>query len=250
MKKLFVVSDVHSFYKEMMAALTAKGFDIENKEHLFVVCGDLFDRGSEALACYEFIKRMHAEHRLVYVRGNHEDFLRPCFNQLMRDDNCSDHYWTNGTVPTLAQIGGIDIIDLFYNGLRAPHIREKCEEFLDFIDEATIDYATFGDLWFVHGWIPEGPREDWDAQKWETARWTNGMEAWSHGIRVPNTMIVCGHYHCSWGWARLRGGRPEFPKLDVPNWQKSFEPFVEDGITAIDAATAYTHIVNCVVFEI
>ena len=44
-KYLYCVSDVHSFYDELMTALTKAGFDINNEEHIFVSCGDLLDRG-------------------------------------------------------------------------------------------------------------------------------------------------------------------------------------------------------------
>ena len=45
MKKLFVVSDVHSFYNHLIKALNEKGFDKNNPDHWFVSCGDLLDRG-------------------------------------------------------------------------------------------------------------------------------------------------------------------------------------------------------------
>ena len=33
------------------------------------------------------------------------------------------------------------------------------------------------------------------------------------------------------------------------DWKKSFEPFVDDGIIAIDACTAYTGLCNVIVIE-
>ena len=52
MKKLFVVSDVHSFYTQLIKVLNEKGFDKNNPEHWFVSCGDLLDRGPESQQCY------------------------------------------------------------------------------------------------------------------------------------------------------------------------------------------------------
>lgn len=40
--KLFVVSDVHSYFTEMKQALDKAGFDQNNPEHLFIGCGGLF----------------------------------------------------------------------------------------------------------------------------------------------------------------------------------------------------------------
>ena len=45
----FVVSDVHSFWDPFEAALTASGFEKDNKNHKLIVCGDMFDRGPDSL---------------------------------------------------------------------------------------------------------------------------------------------------------------------------------------------------------
>ena len=47
MKKYFVCGDVHSFYTYLKEALDNAGFDLNNDDHVFVSCGDLFDRGDE-----------------------------------------------------------------------------------------------------------------------------------------------------------------------------------------------------------
>ena len=44
--KCFIVTDVHSFYDEMMLALDKKGFDKDNPNHVFISLGDLLDRGT------------------------------------------------------------------------------------------------------------------------------------------------------------------------------------------------------------
>ena len=41
MKKYFIVTDVHSFYKIMLDTLNVKGFDVNNNEHYLILCGDL-----------------------------------------------------------------------------------------------------------------------------------------------------------------------------------------------------------------
>lgn len=46
--KYFIVSDVHSFYDEMMTALNESGFDKTNPDHIFVSLGDLLDRGDQS----------------------------------------------------------------------------------------------------------------------------------------------------------------------------------------------------------
>ena len=43
MKEYFVITDVHSFYSIMMDELIKKGFDINNKDHILISCGDNFN---------------------------------------------------------------------------------------------------------------------------------------------------------------------------------------------------------------
>ena len=54
MMKYFAVSDCHGFYSNLMFALKNAGFDINNPEHILIVCGDLFDRGEQPKEIFEF----------------------------------------------------------------------------------------------------------------------------------------------------------------------------------------------------
>jgi len=67
MKKYFVASDIHSF-TPCIKELNKTGFDLNNEEHILIICGDLFDRGSESLKLYEFIKSLPKERRIL-IRG-------------------------------------------------------------------------------------------------------------------------------------------------------------------------------------
>ena len=68
MKKHLVSSDIHSFYTPRIKELNKTGFDLNNEEHILIICGDLFDRGSESLKLYEFIKSLPKERRIL-IRG-------------------------------------------------------------------------------------------------------------------------------------------------------------------------------------
>ena len=81
-KKFFVTSDVHSFLDELMTALTEKGFEINNKDHILCICGDLFDRGAQPRQLFEFVKKLRVQDRLVYVTGNHESLLFDCMYEI------------------------------------------------------------------------------------------------------------------------------------------------------------------------
>ena len=262
--KYFVVSDVHGFLNELMEALNENGFDVNNPEHKLIVCGDLFDRGPQAVELFEFVKSLGD--KFIYVRGNHEDLLFDCYKELLSGFGCERHHVSNKTVDTITQFTGLNYYNLMVNTPdRNAAFKEKLEPLLDFITDKTVDYFEIGDYIFVHGWIPEIPDtsspywwygskdlydQKWrDSNLWDSARWLNGMKEWKRGIREIGKTIVCGHYHCSYGWSHIRQQRKEFPDKNKKDWLKSFEPFVDDGIMAIDACVAYTGKVNCIVIE-
>lgn len=253
--KLFVLSDVHSFYEPMMAALEKNGFDINNPDHHIVVCGDLFDRGPDAVKMFEFVKEMTEKDRLTYVCGNHEDLLFDCANEIVRGRGVSHHHVSNGTFDTICQFTGMNKYDLCFGPLDKAEYEKKIMPVLDFINSNVVDYAEFADYIFVHGWIPcdcyGNVPDNWDtaAADWDGARWINGMSAWHKGARLPGKTIVCGHFHASWGHSHLRQDRKEFPQKNCKDWQKSFEIFKDEGIVAIDACTAYSGLCNCFVIE-
>lgn len=265
--KYFVVSDVHSFFYELMNALDDKGFDVNNQEHKLIVCGDLFDRSDQAVELFEFVKSLGD--RFIYVRGNHEDLLFDCYKELQVGFGCGRHHVSNGTVDTIIQFTGLSYYNLMVNTPeRNEVLKEKLEPLLDFITDKSVNYFEVGDYVFVHGWLPEIPNKEvypwWDNSKdlydadwrnasdldWESARWLNGMKEWKRGIHEDGKTIVCGHWHCSYGWSHIRQERKEFPQKNQKDWLKSFEPFIDDGIVAIDACTAYTGKVNCIVLEV
>lgn len=53
--RYYVVADVHSFYNELIKALTEKGFFEDKEPHKLIVCGDLFDRGMQSAELQDFI---------------------------------------------------------------------------------------------------------------------------------------------------------------------------------------------------
>ncbi len=259
--KYFIVSDVHSFYDELMKALLAQGFEKDNQEHVLVVCGDLFDRGDQTVELLNFVKSLPDE-RFVYVKGNHEDLFEDCLKQLLKGGYADRHHYSNGTVKTIdALANSLPKEDLL--NLPAKEVFEKTAvPLLEYIKTKCVDYFEIGDYICVHGWVPCIPRdyygydfecvypkEDWNENTWKSARWINGLLAWYDGHRIEGKTIICGHYHCSFGWSHIRQKYKEFPQKTHEDFEKSFQPFIDDGIIAIDACTAYTRKVNCIVIE-
>ena len=266
MNKYFVVSDVHSFFDELMTALDNAGFEKDNLEHILCVCGDLFDRGDGTVALFAFVQDLAEKNRLIYVRGNHEDLLFDCVDEIEKGGRPSQHHFHNGTVKTICQFCEENEWIIYDREYRKT-ILKTMQPILDFISMHSVDYAEIGDCILVHGWIPEKPNKDvplWDMSQdlydsdwrnaseydWESARWLNGMKEWKRGIREEGKTIICGHWHCSYGWSHIRQEYKEWPPKSGKDWSKSFEPFVDEGIIAIDACTAYSGKINCVVLEV
>lgn len=260
MIKYFVTSDIHSFYKEFLIALHQKGFDLTNHSHKVIICGDLFDRGDQSVELFDFIKQLQKEERLVYIRGNHEDLLFDCANQMRIGLYPNSHHFSNGTVNTVSQLTGVHPSVCTCGDLYKTVNFSLLNEVLEFIDTHSVDYFELPHAIFVHGWIPcitqdfpawykQGRKymfdENWrDASNssWNTARWFNGMELSNNGIYIPDKLIVCGHWHTSWGHAKLNN-TSEFGD------DARFTPFITKTCCAIDSCVAHSYFLNCVVFD-
>ena len=99
--KYFVVSDIHSFYTELKNALKSAGFDKKNKNHTLIVCGDVFDRGSETIEVYKFLTSI-SKSRCILIKGNHEYLYEELLGKRFPDS----YDFSNHTVDTFCHIAG------------------------------------------------------------------------------------------------------------------------------------------------
>lgn len=261
MKKYFIVADVHGFYDELIAALNKNDFDYNNPDHIFVSLGDLLDRGSQPFECLDFVMSLPKERRIL-IMGNHELLL----DEMLTRGDALYHDITNGTVKTVQDITGIEystdaIISMRHNELWKEYFT-NCQF-----------YTEIDNNIFVHGWIPCytypkmwkdtydynplwrqcGPRE------WENATWYNGMYMWANGILEKGKTIWCGHWHTSWGHSTIHHDGVEFlcdeyhsytkDEMEAKGFYEKLTPFIDDGIVAMDACTAYSGFINCKVIK-
>lgn len=255
--KYYVTADVHAYFTELQTALRENGFFDDTEPHKLIICGDLYDRGTEALQLQEFIMDLMAKDQVILIRGNHEDLALDLLYNWNRNSYLQRHHNLNGTVDTVSQLTGCSPRDVF---TKPEEVGKAFLQnlFVQTIIPAMVDYFETEHYIFVHGWIPCTPISigkdekeyvpiaDWrSASKdmWNKARWINGMEAAHGGIVEPNKTIVCGHWHCSFGHSRYNHDGGEFD--NNPN----FAPYYANGIIAMDACTPISRKVNCIVIE-
>lgn len=115
-----------------------------------------------------------------------------------------------------------------------------------------LDYFETEHYVFTHAWVPSILNRDksysyitsWreaDGVQWEKARWFNGIDAAQTADEEKT--IVCGHWHTSYGHRKYENKGSEFGD------DADFTPYYGPGVIAIDACTAYSGMVNCLVID-
>lgn len=249
MKKLFIISDIHSFYDELLFELEKANFDINNNDHIIVSLGDLFDRGPKANELLNFINSLPDTRRICII-GNHELLLE----DILKTGLIHYYDYLNGTIETIKNISGQNnlsrAIEEMINNERWKQYRNSWRF-----------YFEIKDYIFVHGWIPSIYKksfnkiipiaydENWrnqDIDAFKDATWLNGMECYSKGIYEKGKTIFCGHWHTSYGHSNLHHNGPSSPKTKGA----ILDPFVDEGIVALDACTALSNKVNVYTLDI
>lgn len=261
--KLFCVSDIHSYWTPFKKALDEKGFEPNNKDHLLIVLGDVFDRGDESYEVFNFLNNLT---NVVLVRGNHEDLLEEMLNRGYGER----HDISNGTVNTVVSLAD-------YTGKKTSSTKECCDavkEMLTPFFNKFVNYFETRKFVFTHGFIPcekfTGLDKPWYQQgrkleynvdwrsssdvEWEAARWLNGIKAsFARGIFEPAKQIVVGHWHCSYGHylKAFKKALADGTDIEVEEFGPTaiWEPFETEHLIAIDKCTAHTGEVNVIVLE-
>ena len=280
--KYFIVSDIHSAYTPLKTALTEKGFDLANPEHILVVNGDLFDRMDESKQLLEFVKSL--DDRFIYVRGNHEDLLQDLYADIMSNRPIGSHHFSNGTVKTICDLCDLthtDFNNWGYTDNAQLKIKEIIGDLLDYIESKCINYFEIANKYIItHCWIPLIEKEDnyyyysakklylgiydkWNIDptaledkeffeyrsKWMASRWGNPFECWKQKMCPEGKVIVSGHWHTSYGFSHIDMKLKEWPDKNRKDWQDSFKIWKRDNFIAIDGCVAYSGIVNCLVIN-
>ena len=232
---LFVLSDVHGHYAEMIAALEAAGYDPNDPNHLLISLGDNFDRGPKNTKVLEYLESIE---RKILIRGNHEDMLE----DVLKNHRIELIHELNSTGDTVYEFFGRGSIGRDGSVHPDRFVEDRLHKFLGSMK----DYFETPKYVFVHGWIPvfdrEGlARDEWrlsGQRVWRSARFTEWMSAYRKELLLSGKTIVCGHRSTAYGcqFDNSRGG-------------SDFSPFYGNGMIAIDACTVKSRRVNVLVLE-
>ena len=189
----FVLSDPHGCFEAVFDALTDKGF-FTSKENKIILCGDMLDRGKEAILLSEFFVNLYKEGRLIFVYGNHEILFLSMLQSIAKGGvyeiaSGTSHHYTNGTWDTALQLSGMTAEEAI-NAPLALVQRVMQTPFYQILLKGGVDYYETDKYIFVHGYIPCTKIEDvyppaykynpqWreaSPAEWDRARWLNGME--------------------------------------------------------------------------
>ena len=90
--KYYVTADVHGYFTALKTALAEQGFFEDTEPHKLVICGDLYDRGTEALQLQEFILDLLSKDQVILIRGNHEDLTLDLLHNWNRKSYLQRHH--------------------------------------------------------------------------------------------------------------------------------------------------------------
>lgn len=165
----FVIGDIHGAYRALKQVLQRADFDY--KKDKLICLGDVADGWSETAECFEEILKIK---NLIYVRGNHDQWLKDWLKNGKKPD-----VWT--------MQGGLNTL-LSYE--KHPELKDKHK---DFLRKTPFYYLDEEDRLFVHGGIdPALPLEKQDKMymMWDRDLWNFRL---NHNNIKPYKEIYVGH---------------------------------------------------------
>lgn len=264
-KKYFVVSDIHGHYTELKNALDEAGWDRKNKNHILIVCGDIFDRGEENIEVYKFLKDI-PKTRKKLIRGNHEYLLL----DMIKNERVTYADFSNGTVNTLIDFTNnfhteFSYYEYIFLSNKEELIKERIEHFKKkavykwLLSDEWVDYFELDNYVFVHSFIPLHDKseskvsvyyadteqleyfKDWRTEatrdEWYWATWGCPYKLFDAGLWPENKTLVCGHWHAS-----------DF-HLHYNEIENDDSMYIGDRLIALDACTTLSKKINVLVIS-
>ena len=180
-RKIFVLGDCHGAYRALKQVLERASFDYE--KDTLISLGDIADGWTEVAECFEELFKIK---NLVYVRGNHDQWLKDWLKK--------------GKEPRVWTMQGGQNTILSY--MKHPELKGK---HLDFLKKTSFYYLDKENRLFVHGGIKLGIRlEDQDKMY---MMWDRELFKYSGGLPEFDEVYV-GHTSI-YSWS------------DMPIWKRN-----------------------------
>lgn len=205
MNKLFVISDIHGFYRITKNSLNSNGYEEYNPNHGLIVLGDFVDRGLESKEIFEWL---YKGKRIVVIKGNHEDILTS-FLDLKQNFNRSNYNY--GLRETITSFCGEDDFityseneydkgiftgwaDCFnkYREIVATKINNDYPYLLKWLMSLPYYYETNNYI-FTHAAI-DTDIVDWHLSDFKNEVWDSGDFILKQCNNIGNKKIVVGHF--------------------------------------------------------
>ena len=279
-KNLYIVSDVHGYYDDLINSLNKSGYNDIDKNSLLIDCGDFFDRGEQAVEVYKYYKELTDKDKAIVLYGNHTQF----FIDFLKGEDCSFNYIHNGfnkTIdsflnepeswhkfvyninnnkdvalelygerinPLLEETSSVpsEIIFETYQDYAREKINKNYPELLEWLQERPFYFETDKYI-FTHASI-DGTCDDWHEPYFSPYDFWSPWQylSWDDGsfygkpIKNTNKIIVVGHYHTD-------GIREKFNI--TTNGTNSILRSEDGKKIFIDTCTPLTHRVNVLTIE-
>lgn len=190
--KLFVVSDIHGHFDKLITALSNAGFDETNEKHKLIVCGDLFDRGSENVKVFLYLYDLNKKEKAIIIKGNHDIF----FKDIVEDNEYRVHfnYQYNQFDKTISEFSKIKIDKLtkYTNDEIKKRIDKYYPTLFSWLDSLPFYFETKNYL-FTHAGIQLNvplDKNNWSKAVWIESEKLENIDLTEYGI---NKILVMGH---------------------------------------------------------
>lgn len=233
---LFVLSDIHGHYREMINALDAAGFDPQNPKHELLALGDYFDRGTQNTAVYEYLKSLMERGKAEGLLGNHDCFMLEFLQG--NDHKTLFNVQYNGFGQTLEDFSAMPYSPSQHSAIRHailshyPGLLAWCEQRPLFIEHE--GYV------FAHGGV-NGKDPNWRNQPRETFVWNYQTTL----APLKDKTVVVGHERTP--QIRMKRGIMHGISLEDP---RASQPIHDEHVIYIDPFVEATKRMNVVTFTL
>lgn len=169
---MYAIGDIHGCARALEALLDFVGPPLGST---IVTLGDYVDRGIDSAGVMERLIRLSDTHRLIPLRGNHEEFMMDARNGVEYLE-----LWK--------RLGGDDALISYAPQQLAPGLDVVPHSHWDFLDSACRDLYETDTHFFVHGGVD--PDVSLAEQKLSMLRWLGFPPARPH---LSGKTMICGH---------------------------------------------------------